>query len=82
MSDTYRLSAAAPRPIFARVSAHDFENFRTRARAEGLTIDEAFRAIATAYAHGDFYILSRDKSKQRDLNFYLKAHEKEVAPIE
>lgn len=81
MSDTYRIGEAAPRPIFARVSPRDFENFRSRARAEGLTIDEAFRAIATAYAQGDFYILSRDKSKQRDLNFYLAAHGKEVTPI-
>lgn len=38
--------------IFATVSEKDFYNFRDRAKAEGMSIDEAFKSIVHAYATG------------------------------
>lgn len=38
--------------IFAVVTEKDFYNFRDRSRAEGMNIDEAFRALVHAYSIG------------------------------
>ena len=70
----FPIAAVATKRIYSDVSARDFDLFMQRARAEGLRMGEAMNAIATAYARGDFYVLAKDKGKQQDLNFYLKAH--------
>jgi hypothetical protein len=74
--DRFPIATVAPKRIYSQVTAREFEQFRLRAKAEGLRIDEALDAIAVAYAHGDFYILSRDRSKQQSVNCYLEAHGK------
>lgn len=40
------------RRIYAVVGEKDFTNFRDRAKAEGLKIDEAFVALVKLYAQG------------------------------
>lgn len=71
---TYQIGAVAQKRIYSDVSAREFELFRQRAKAEGMRMGEALCAIASAYAHGDFYILTRDRSKQRAVNCYLRDH--------
>lgn len=76
--DRFPIAAAARRRVYGEVSAAEFQLFAKRARAEGLLISEAMNAIASAYAHGDFYILTRDRSKQQSVNFYLEQHAKRI----
>jgi hypothetical protein len=76
--DHFPIAAVATKRIYSQVAAREFELFRQRAKAEGLRIDEALNAIAAAYASGDYYVLSRDKSKQQSVSFYLEAHAKQA----
>ncbi len=77
-SDRFPIAAVATKRIYGEVSARDFDQFMQRARAEGLRMGEAMNAIAAAYAHGDFYILAKDKAKQQSINYYLEAHTKQA----
>ena len=48
--------------IFANVSERVFYAFKGRAAAENLSLEEAFRAIVTAYAEGaDLRMLKKPK---------------------
>ncbi len=73
-TERFPIGVVAPKRIYSQVSAREFEQSRLRAKAEGLRIDEALNAIASAYASGDFYLLTRDRSRQQSVNHYLASH--------
>jgi hypothetical protein len=74
--DKFAIASQMPRVIFARnVTPNVFLNFRLRAKAEGMSIDEAFLAIVTAYARGDFYVIDKHGAQKKELhNLYLDDH--------
>lgn len=73
-TERFPIGAVAPRRIYAQLTAHEFEQFRLRATAEGMRVGDALNAIAVAYASGDFYVLARDGSRRQSVNHYLQAH--------
>ncbi|MEN6487667.1 MAG: hypothetical protein ABFD66_02095 [Smithella sp.] len=63
------------RKVFADVSQHDFDSFRDRCKAEGITIGEALAELVHQYAHGAVLIPGTKKPHHDAGVDYLKERE-------
>lgn len=60
------------RRVFADVSQRDFDSFRYRCSAEGITIGEALAELVHQYAHGAFLVSGTKKTHHGNGIDYLK----------
>ena len=78
MSDEVKAPISAinsRRKIFAEVTQHDFNSFRDRCKAEGITIGEALAELVHQYAHGAVLIPGTKKNDHEMGVDYLKERE-------